>query len=46
MAIVILGNRGHSPVAGQKVNPNVFVSGLLPEVTYGWIVDQIYGALK
>ncbi|WP_257903456.1 hypothetical protein, partial [Salmonella enterica] len=29
-----------------KVNPNVFVSGLLPAATYGWIVDQIYGSLK
>lgn len=46
MAIVILGNRPHSPVADPKVNPNVFVSGLLPAATYGWIVDQIYGALK
>lgn len=46
MAIVILGNRSHSPVADPKVNPNVFVSGLLPAATYGWIVDQIYGALK
>ncbi|MDI4745984.1 hypothetical protein MJL33_31465, partial [Salmonella enterica subsp. enterica serovar Kentucky] len=27
-------------------NPNVFVSGLLPAATYGWIVDQIYGSLK
>lgn len=32
--------------ADPKVNPNVFVSGLLPVATYGWIVDQIYGALK
>ncbi|HBX1080977.1 TPA: penicillin binding protein PBP4B [Salmonella enterica] len=46
MAIVILGNRPHSPVANPKVNPNVFVSGLLPAATYGWIVDQIYGSLK
>lgn len=46
MAIVILGNRPHSPVADPKVNPNVFVSGLLPAATYGWIVDQIYGALR
>lgn len=46
MAIVILGNRPHSPVANPAVNPNVFVSGLLPAATYGWIVDQIYGALK
>lgn len=46
IAIVILGNRPHSPVADPKVNPNVFVSGLLPAATYGWIVDQIYGALK
>lgn len=46
MAIVILGNRPHSPVANPKVNPNIFVSGMLPAATYGWIVDQIYGALK
>lgn len=46
MAIVILGNRPHSPVAAPKTNPNVFVSGLLPAATYGWIVDQIYGALE
>ncbi len=46
MAIVILGNRPHSPVADPTKNPNVFVSGLLPAATYGWIVDQIYGALK
>lgn len=46
MAIVILGNRPHSPVANPTKNPNVFVSGLLPAATYGWIVDQIYGALK
>lgn len=46
IAIVILGNRPHSPVADPKANPNVFVSGLLPAATYGWIVDQIYGALK
>jgi len=46
MAIVILGNRPHSPVADPRSNPNVFVSGLLPAATYGWIVDQIYGALK
>ncbi|MEX9251973.1 penicillin binding protein PBP4B [Pseudenterobacter timonensis] len=45
MAIVILGNKPHSPVADPAVNPNVFVSGLLPVATYGWIVDQIYGAL-
>lgn len=32
--------------ADPKVNPNVFVSGLLPVATYGWTVDQIYGALK
>jgi len=46
MAIVILGNRPHSPVADPKSNPNVFESGLLPAATYGWIVDQIYGALN
>lgn len=46
MAIVILGNRPHSPVADPKLNPNVFVSGTLPAATYGWIVDQIYGALN
>ena len=46
MAIVILGNRPHSPVADPKMNPNVFVSGTLPAATYGWIVDQIYGALN
>lgn len=46
MAIVILSNRPHSPVADPKINPNVFVSGLLPAATYGWIVDQICGALK
>jgi len=46
MAIVILGNRPHSPVVKPAVNPNVFVSGLLPPATYGGIVDQIYGALK
>lgn len=46
MAIAILGNRPHSPVADPKTNPNVFVSGLLPAATYGWIVDQIYGALE
>ncbi|WP_152084271.1 penicillin binding protein PBP4B [Enterobacter oligotrophicus] len=46
MAIVILGNRPHSPVADPKTNPNVFVSGTLPAATYGWIVDQIYGALE
>ncbi len=45
MAIAILGNRPHSPVADPKTNPNIFVSGLLPAATYGWIVDQIYGAL-
>jgi hypothetical protein len=27
MAIVILGNRPHSPVADPKVNPNVFLVG-------------------
>lgn len=27
MAIVILGNRPHSPVADPTKNPNVFVSG-------------------
>lgn len=43
MAIVILGNRPHSPIAVPKVNPNIFVSGLLPAATYGWIVDKIYG---
>lgn len=46
MAIVILGNRPHSPVADPKANPNVFESGLLPASTYGWIVDQVYGALR
>ena len=46
MAIVILGNKPHSPVADPETNPNVFISGLLPAATYGWIVDQIYGALK
>jgi hypothetical protein len=46
MSIVILGNRPHSLVADPKANPNVFVSGLLPAATYGWIVDQIYGTLK
>ncbi|ADO48851.1 penicillin binding protein PBP4B [[Enterobacter] lignolyticus] len=46
MAIVILGNKPHSPVADPKMNPNVFMSGLLPAATYGWIVDQVYGALK
>ncbi|WP_065357151.1 penicillin binding protein PBP4B [Kluyvera georgiana] len=45
MAIVILGNRPHSPVVNPKSNPNQFVSGQLPIATYGWIVDQIYGAL-
>ncbi len=35
MAIVILGNRAAPPVANPKVNPNVFVSGLLPAATYG-----------
>lgn len=46
MAIVILGNRPHSPVANPAVYLNVFVSGLLPAATYGWIVDQVCGALK
>lgn len=46
MAIVILGNRPHSPVADPQVNPNVFKSGQLPASTYGWIVDQVYGALQ
>lgn len=46
MAIVILGNRPHSPVVDPKLNPNVFVSGMLPISTYGWVVDQVYGALK
>ncbi|WP_230326300.1 serine hydrolase [Citrobacter sp. Res13-Sevr-PEB04-36] len=39
MAIVILGNRPYSAVTDPKVNPNVFVSGLLPSATYGWVVD-------
>jgi len=46
MAIVILGNKPHSPVADPQANPNVFVSGQLPAATYGWIVDGVYGALK
>lgn len=46
MAIVILGNKPHSPVVNPNVNPNVFASGVLPAATYGWIVDQVYGALK
>ena len=46
MAIVILGNKPHSPVADPQTNPNVFVSGQLPAATYGWIVDGVYGALK
>lgn len=39
MAIVILGNRTHLPVADPKVNLKRFVSGLLPAATYGWVVD-------
>lgn len=46
MAIVVLGNKPHSPVADPGVNPNVFVSGQHPAATYGWIVDGIYAALK
>nr|WP_318384313.1 penicillin binding protein PBP4B [uncultured Enterobacter sp.] len=45
LAIVILGNRPHSPVA-DKTNPNVFESGRLPISTYGWVVDQVYEALE
>lgn len=43
MANVIPGNRPHSPVFDLKTNPNAFINGLLPAVTYGWIVDQVYG---
>ncbi|WP_176691696.1 penicillin binding protein PBP4B [Superficieibacter electus] len=46
MAIVVLSNKPHSPVADPHVNPNLFVSGQLPAATYGWIVDGVYGALK
>lgn len=45
MAIVILGNRPHSPVADRS-NPNVFESGKLPVSKYGWVVDQVYEALE
>ena len=27
-------------------NPNMFESGQLPIATYGWVVDQVYAALK
>lgn len=46
MAIVLLSNKPHSPVADPQKNPNVFESGLMPLATYGWVVDQVYGALK
>lgn len=46
MAIVMLSNKPHSPVADPQKNPNMFKSGLMPVATYGWVVDQIYAALK
>ncbi len=46
MAIVMLSNKPHSPVAESQKNPNMFKSGLMPVATYGWVVDQVYGALK
>lgn len=46
MAIVMLSNKPHSPVADPQKNPNMFNSGLMPIATYGWVVDQIYAALK
>ncbi|HCM7228899.1 TPA: penicillin binding protein PBP4B [Klebsiella aerogenes] len=45
MAIVMLSNKPHSPVADPQNNPNMFNSGLMPLATYGWVVDQVYGAL-
>ena len=46
MAIVMLSNKPHSPVADPQKNPNMFESGQLPIATYGWVVDQVYAALK
>lgn len=46
MGIVMLSNKPHSPVADPQKNPNMFESGLLPVATYGWLVDQVYGALR
>ncbi|TKU40505.1 penicillin binding protein PBP4B [Citrobacter sp. wls714] len=46
MAIVMLSNKPHSPVADPQKNPNMFNSGLMPIATYGWVVDQVYAALK
>ena len=46
MTIVMLSNKPHSPVADPQKNPNMFESGQLPIATYGWVVDQVYAALK
>ncbi|HCT5820634.1 TPA: penicillin binding protein PBP4B [Citrobacter sedlakii] len=46
LAIVMLSNKPHSPVAAPQTNPNLFKSGLLPMATYGWVVDQVYAAIK
>ena len=41
-----VSNKPHSPVADPQKNPNMFESGQLPIATYGWVVDQVYAALK
>ncbi|BAT40171.1 predicted periplasmic esterase, C-terminal part [Escherichia albertii] len=46
MALVMLSNKPHSPVADPQKNPNMFESGQWPIATYGWVVDQVYAALK
>lgn len=48
MAIVMLSNRPHTPVDDpQRLRNNkMYKGGLLPISTYGWVVDQVYAALK